>query len=268
MKVEAITVPGPDGRPVTLFEKRLLPRERSVPEAAARLRGEAELLGRLGGRVTPRVAAAGEDERGPWLRTERVPFPTLAQRLEHASLAGAAALDDPWIERAAFTAFAALAELHDASDDRGPLRVVHADLSPANVAVDDAATRAVFLDLELASWRGSAARDGAFRGTVAYCAPEIARGETPTVASDLFALAATFLHALTGAPPRVGPSLAAVLGAAAERPLLEERAAARSELAARGRAHAAIVRCVAHLPNERPASAREVLSLLDGGRLC
>jgi serine/threonine protein kinase len=260
MNLRELSILGSDGAPLTLFEKRLSARERNEPEASARIRGEADLLAVLGGRVTPRLVDAGEDERGPWLRTEKVPFPTLAHRLEQSTENGSAALDTPWIERATRVAFGALAELHEAADDLGPLHIVHADMSPANVAVDDAGTRAVLLDLDLATWRGAPSRDGAFRGTVAYCAPEIARGEPPTPASDLFALAATLLHAITGTPPRTGGSLAALLANAAERPLLDQRAL--DVLAGRGVAHAAIGRCLAHLPSDRPASAREVLALL------
>jgi serine/threonine protein kinase len=265
MKLQEVNVIGSDGTAVTLFEKRLSARERNEPEATARLRAEADLLRVLGGHVTPRLVDAGEDERGPWLRTERIPFPVLAHRLEEHAERGAPALDTPWVERAVRAAFGALAELHDAFDERGPLLIVHADVSPANLAVDDAGTRAVLLDLELASWRGAPGRDGAFRGTVAYCSPEVARGETPTVASDLFALAATLLHAVTGAPPRSGTLLAAVLANAAEQPLLDPAGVTATQLAARGPGHAAIVRCLAHLPHERPASAREVLASLGSG---
>ena len=268
MRVEALSIVGADGSVTTLFEKRLSARERDEPEATARLRGEADLLGLLGGRFTPRLIGTGEDEAGPWLRTERIPFPTLAGRLEDAANAGKASLDTAWIERAAFAAFAALAQLHDASDASGPLQIVHADVTPANIAIDDEGTHAVVLDFDLAWWRGAPARDGAFRGTVGYCAPEIARGETPTVASDLFALAATFLHATTGSAPRQGPSLAALLAVAAEAPLLDKLGIALPDLAARGPAHAAIVRCLAHLPCDRPASARAVLALLSPLPLC
>jgi len=275
MKVEEITLPGSDGATTTVFEKRLVSRERSVAEAVARLRAEADLLARLGGRITPTLAGSGEDERGPWLRTEAIGFPTLAQRLERGAegedtAPRERAFDTTWVERAIRAAFAALAGLHEAADAQGPLHVVHADLSPANLAVDEDARRAVILDLELASWRGGVTRDGAFRGTVGYCAPEIARGDAATVASDLFALAATFFHVVLGAPPRDGPSLAAVLGRAAEQPLLEELhvRVACADLASRGPAHAMLVRCLAHAPAERPGSAREVLSLLGGGRLC
>jgi serine/threonine protein kinase len=261
MRVEAVSITAVDGSVTTLFEKRLSPRERGEPEALARLRGEADLLAVLGGRFTPRLVGTGEDERGPWLRTAPIPFPTLARRLEDVAMGGRQALQTSWIELALRGAFLALAELHEASDAHGPLLIVHADLSPTNIAFDDAATRAVLLDFDLASWRGSSTRDGAFRGTVGYCAPEIARGEPPTVASDLFALAATFLHAITGAAPRHGPSLPALLAIAAETPLLDELHLTPAELRARGPAHAALVRCLAHLPADRPASARAVLAL-------
>ncbi len=236
------------------FEKRLSAREREEPEAIARLKSEARLLELLGGAVTPRIAAAGEDAHGPFFCTERIPFPTLAERF-------AAPVDPAWLERAATTAFRALADLHAAADDAGSLAIVHADLSPANVAIDDAGTRAVFLDLELASWRDAPPRDGAFRGTVFYCAPEVARGDLPRAASDLFALAATLLHGAIGRPPRTGPSLAALLAVAAETPLPDPaHAEAHARLAARGPGHAAILACPPHDPYARPPSAPPVAS--------
>jgi serine/threonine protein kinase len=246
MRITEVILPEERGKSATLgVEKRLAPRDRTEPEAVARLHDEGTLLRLLGGRVTPRLVAAGDDDHGPWLRMEKVAFPTLALRLEGAPLAPA------WVARAARAAFAALAELHEAHDDRGPLSIVHADLSPANLAVDDEGSQVVLLDLELASWRDGAPRDGAFRGTVGYCAPEIARGETPTVASDLFALAATLLHAVTGVVPRDGPSLPAVLAHAAEQPLVVT-----------GPFDPALAACLAHDAAARPASARAVLALL------
>jgi serine/threonine protein kinase len=270
MKVEALTVLGPDGAKVRLFEKRLSSRERSLPEAGRRLRGEADLLARLAGRVTPRLVAAGEDAGGPWLRTEDVGFPTLEEHQARAEAFGATPLerDGSWLDRAVRAAFAALSELHEARDERGPLEIVHADLSPANVAVDPRGARAVILDLELAAWRDGPRRDGAFRGTVGYCAPEIARGEDPTPASDVFALAATFLRLCLGAPPRDATSLAAGLAAAAELPLLEAPRVASLDLPARGGTYAALARCLAHDLGERPATARDALALLGGGRVC
>ena len=238
-------------------EKRLSSRERGEPEAVARLRSEAALLARLSGLgVTPRLLESGEDGYGPWHRIERVRLPTLAELLARAN----GPLETAWIERAVEVTFDALARLHEAVDTSGPLDVVHGDLSPANVAIDEGASHAMLLDLDLACWREGPARDGAFRGTVAYVAPELARGERPSPRSDLFALAAALLHAVTGAPPRAGSSFAALLALAAEAPLLRDDRT--RDLAARGPGHAALIACLAHDPAHRPPSARAVLAML------
>jgi serine/threonine protein kinase len=250
-------------------EKRLSSRENREPEAVARLRSEAALLARLSATgVTPRLLASGEDGLGPWHRIERVRIPTLAERFARAN----GPLDPAWLERAVRASFGALASLHEAGDASGPLLVVHADLSPANIAVEDNASRAIVLDLDLAWWReGPVRNDGAFRGTIAYVAPEIARGERPTQQSDLFALAATLLHGVKGVAPRLGtrqgmgkavPSFAALLAMAAEAPLLTEED--RLLLAAQGPAHAALLSCLAHDPTDRPPSARSVLAAITG----
>ncbi len=248
MRITEVIIAEEQGKPaIVAVEKRLASRERAEAEARGRLCDEATLLRVLDGRMTPRLLASGEDGQGPWLRMAKLAFPTLAHRLASAR----APLDPAWVARATRAAFEALAALHEACDDAGALAIVHADVSPANLAVDDAGAHAVLLDLELAAWRDGPARDGAFRGTVGYCAPEIARAETPTVASDLFALAATMLHAATGVVPRDGPSLAAVLAAAAEEPLVVTTPLSP-----------ALVACLAHEPALRPVSARAVLALL------
>lgn len=227
---------------LSFVEKRLTTRARDDAEAMARFRAEAELLRLLGGRVTPRLVEAGEDERGPFLRMENVGIPILAERMN-------AAIDPAWIDRAFLASLAALAVLHE-----GEPPVVHADLSPSNIAVSDDGSKVVILDLGLAFWSGAPPRDGAFRGTIAYAAPEVARGEMPTSRSDLFSLGAVYLHAATGEHPHEERSFAAALTAVAEIPLLDDRHRA---LAARGPGHAAMIRCLAHEPAERPASARE-----------
>jgi serine/threonine protein kinase len=229
---------------LTFVEKRLSTRARDDAEAVARFRAEAELLRLLGGRVTPLLVEAGDDERGPFLRMNNVGLPTLDERMN-----ASAAIDPAWIDRAFLAGLEALAVLHE-----GDPPVVHADLSPSNLAVSDDGSKVVILDLGLAFWSGAPARDGAFRGTIAYAAPEVARGEMPTPRSDLFSLAAVFLHAATGEHPHEERSFAAALTAVAEIPLLDDRHRA---LASRGRGHAALIRCLAHEPVSRPASARE-----------
>lgn len=234
-------------------EKRLSSRDRHEPQAMADLRSEATLLSRLSTlRVTPRFIASGDDAGGPWHRIERISLPMLATRLS-------APLETEWIERAVHATFDVLARLHEATDSAGTLSIVHADLSPANIAIDDAGSQAVLLDLNLAWWREGPKRDGSFRGTIAYVSPEIARGEAPTTRSDLFSLAASLLHAVTGRPPRSGPSFAALVALAGESPILS---AEDARLAARGPGHAALLACLAHAPEDRPPSARAVLETL------
>jgi len=236
-------------------EKRLSSREVSEPEAVARLRSEAALLVHLAGTgITPRLIDHGQDERGPWIRTERLAMPTVAERLvvEHV-------ITSEWIEAATLASVRALIALHDACDAQGQrLDIVHADLSPGNLAIDDEGSNVVILDFDLAWWRESPPRDdGAFRGTIAYVAPEIARGERPTAKSDVFSLGALLLHAATGQSPRAidtMPSFAALLVAAAETPLV-----APAHLAERGRGHAAILRMIAHDPSDRPSPAELLL---------
>lgn len=241
--------------------KRLSSRERNEPEAVARLRSEAailEALSNLG--ATPRLLSRGENELGPWHRVERITMPTLAERL--ATTHGP--LEPRWIERAVRSTFQALAVVHEAVDDRGPLDIVHADLGPANVGVDEVGTSAVLLDFDLAWWRDGPTRDGAFRGTITYAAPEVARGRRPTVQSDLFSLAAALLHAVTGKAPRVGSSFPALLASAAEEPVLD---AWSDAIRARGPGHAAVVACLAFDVADRPRSARQVIERLDAS-LC
>lgn len=228
------------------LEKRLSPRERGVPEAANRLISEALLLEKLGPlRVTPRLLARGEDARGPWHRIERIRVPTLAARIERGPS------DVAWVTRAAGAVLRALDTLHEAADDQGPLAVVHADPSPSNLAIDESGDHAILLDLDLACWRErSPPSDGAFRGTIAYVAPEVARGERPTIKSDLFSVAAALLHALTGSRPRPGDSFAALLAQAAEVPLVAPEGTPE-----------VLRRCLAFDPSLRPASAKEAACL-------
>lgn len=226
-----------DGRIVV--EKRLSPRDRDEPEAVRALLAEGALLAAIDGRGAPRLVAVGTDAHGPFVRMEKVPFPTLANR----------AGDATFVDRAFRAALVALAAVHETRDDKGPLAIVHGDLSPANVAVDDRGENVVLLDFGLATFRDSPPRDGAFRGTVAYVAPEVARGESPTPRSDLYSLAASFLHVLHGRAPRSGTSLAAMIAAAADEPVPLP-------------SHAGLAACLAHDPSARPESARVLLATL------
>jgi predicted ATPase len=91
-------------------------------------------------------------------------------------------------------------------------RIIHRDLSPANVWIDPDPLRVALTDLDIAQPLGATARRSAsgtgfeFAGTPQYVAPEqtgwINRG--CDFRSDLYSLGATLYHVLTGRPPFEG----------------------------------------------------------------
>ena len=77
--------------------------------------------------------------------------------------------------------------------------VVHGDVKPANLILTERG-RIVLVDFGVASTGDRVAR----AGTPGFVAPEVAAGEPPTRASDIFSLAMTAFTLLTGSPPRGG----------------------------------------------------------------
>jgi eukaryotic-like serine/threonine-protein kinase len=223
---------------------------RAVGEAwvRARLVAEGELLRGLGGRGTPRLVAAGQDEDGPWMVMERVDGRPLAESI------GAAPAAPDLVANVARSAFATLEILHA----RG---IVHADLNPDNVLVSRDGRAATILDFGLALWPGAPAMpSGPFRGTPAYAAPEVARGEALDARADLFGLAATLLHVASGQTPRPQEVEAAVLLAAGEQDLRPWAEQASKGLP--GAVASVLVQCCSFSAAERPTSAAQVCAAI------
>lgn len=88
---------------------------------------------------------------------------------------------------------AALARLHS----RGML---HCDLKPQNVLVDDAGTVTI-VDLGMSRWQGRQRQVTSSEGTLLYCAPEQLDGTPLCEASDLYAVGLLIVEALTGRLP-------------------------------------------------------------------
>ena len=228
--------------------KRLSARALQDAEATRAMNDEGAVLGALMGRGAPALIDRGEDARGPYVVMERVVFPTLRAHMS------AGASSPAWIAQSARAAFACLARVHEADDAAGALAVVHADISPGNVAIAVDAAEAKLLDFGLAYFRDAVPKSAsAFRGTIAYAAPELARGEPIDVRADLFALAASLLHAASGITPRADGHPAALLLAAAESPVDAWASAAAIDLPEALR-HV-LLRCVAFAKEDRPASA-------------
>ncbi len=234
--------------------KRVAPHASASADAHADLLREGRILLALDGRGSPKLIETGEDARGPYVLTERCSGRALAT-LDRSEV------------RARFpslvvAAFSALAAVHEAGDAEGPLRVVHGDVTASNLFAITTLDACVLIDFQLACDRaGGPRRDGAFRGTMATVAPEVARGEAPTERADVFSLAMTLVDAVLGCPMRpegLDPAVRLVL--AAEEPLAFD-AALLAGWAPEAFANA-LEHCLAHPPSHRPSSAREVLGTL------
>ncbi len=79
--------------------------------------------------------------------------------------------------------------------------VVHGDVKPANLILTSSG-RVVLVDFGLSSTPSDELRRA---GTAGYVAPEVAAGDTPTPAADVYALAATAVALLAGEAPSDGP---------------------------------------------------------------
>ncbi len=99
-----------------------------------------------------------------------------------------------------------LAEIHSKG-------AVHRDIKPGNVFVDDAGA-AKIADLGLSRLVEPSTEislPGTFLGSVAYAAPEQARGDAVGPPADLYALGVTLYEAVAGINPFVGKDLAGTL---------------------------------------------------------
>ncbi len=220
--------------------KRLAPRTVHEPAAIAAFARELRILEALAGRGAPRVGRGGEDEDGPFIVMERVNMPPLGP--------GAS-------ESVVSATLHTLTRVHEAVDDTGPLEIVHGDLSPSNVLAEK--DRACLVDFGFARFRDDAnVHSASFYGTVRYTAPEQARGETFGQSADVFSLALSLLHALSGIAPRDAPSDVAMLTLAAETPMDDylERISGLVSAPIRAR----LAPCLAFDPASRPR-AREAV---------
>jgi serine/threonine protein kinase len=158
--------------------------------AALRAMREARITARLHHPHAVPVFDVVDHDGQPCLVMQYFPSRSLAD-----VLAERGALGHREVARIGTEVAAALAEAHR-------LGVVHRDVKPANVLIGDDGT-AKISDFGIAHALGDTAltATGMVTGTPAYLAPEAARGEPATPASDVFSLGSTLYAALEGAPP-------------------------------------------------------------------
>lgn len=149
--------------------------------AAARLSGEPN---------TVTIFDVGEHEGRPFIVMEYLRGGSLEDRLrQHGAQDPGRAL--AWLDEAG----AAL----DAAHDHG---VVHRDVKPGNLLLaGDGTVRVADFGVASAAGLDSLTMTGTILGTAGYLAPEQARGEPTTPATDLYALAVVAFELLTGRRP-------------------------------------------------------------------
>jgi len=230
-------------------------------EAAARLVREARVASVLAHPNVAIVYEVGQAEvdghETSFVAMERVRGRTLAEVLRDGPLAPAAAL--PLVRQVA----EALADAHEHG-------VVHRDVKPGNVMVDDRGHVKV-LDFglarffppeadESATWSGRhGAIEGELVGTLAYMSPEQVRGRRVDARSDVFSLGVLLYEAIAGRRPFSGESHVDLVDAILREP---PPPPAVTGPVAEGLAALAL-RMLAKSPSERPADMRAVLGELD-----
>ncbi|WP_147143416.1 serine/threonine-protein kinase [Nocardia ninae] len=159
-------------------------------EAKLRAMREGRIAARLHHPHAITVFDVAEEDGQPWLVMEYMNAPSLA-----AKLSGKRTLPPVEVARIGAQAAAALAAAHDAG-------IMHRDVKPANLLVgDDGTVKLTDFGISRAVGDVTVTATGFLAGTPAYLAPEVARGENPEPASDVFALGSTLYAAVEGQPP-------------------------------------------------------------------
>jgi serine/threonine-protein kinase len=191
----------------------------------------------------------GEHDGRPFMVMEHFAGGSLADRLRNGG-----AIPRPlalrWLREAA-----------DALDCAHRHDVVHRDVKPANLLLDERGRLAVGdFGIATVATEASVTQTGQVLGTAAYISPEQARGEQATAASDRYALAAVAFELLTGRRPFD-----------ADHPTAQARAHVEAEVPAASAAGTGLPPAVdrvlrnglAKSPGARPATAGELLDDLE-----
>ncbi|HJT02649.1 MAG TPA: serine/threonine-protein kinase [Pseudonocardiaceae bacterium] len=126
----------------------------------------------------------------PWLVMEYLPSHSLA-----TILAEQGPLAPHEVARIGWQVAAALTTAHQSG-------IVHRDIKPGNVLLSqDGTAKITDFGISRASWDATVTGTGVLAGTPAYFAPEVARGEQPGPASDVFSLGSMLYVAVEGEPP-------------------------------------------------------------------
>ena len=192
---------------------------------------------------------AVDEEPIPYLVMEYIAGPTLQEKLDRSG-----PIETAEVLRIGFQIADGLAAAHRQG-------LIHRDIKPGNILLEEAAGRVKITDFGLARAVDDASltQSGTIAGTPLYMAPEQALGEAIDQRADLFSLGSVLYVMATGRPPFRGKSTLAVLRRVAEdqpRPIREVIPEVPAELCS------LIERLHAKDPADRFESAHAVADLL------
>ena len=161
------------------------------PEIGERFRREILLASKVTHKNILRIHDLGESNGISYISMAYVEGETLSERLER---------DGPLSPDEAATLSTQLCHALEAAHEAG---VVHRDLKPQNVLIDNTGT-AFIADFGISRSLESGdtmTQDGTVLGTLAYMAPEQARGEATDHRADIYSLGMVMYHMLVGSLP-------------------------------------------------------------------
>lgn len=140
--------------------------------------------------------------------------------------------------------------------------IVHRDLKPGNVWVTAEGTAKIGdFGLAMTMDRSRLTQEGMMVGTVSYMPPEQAMGSEVTPRADLYSLGAMLYEMVCGRPPFLGDDSVAIIGQHVNTPPV---APTWHNSACPRPLEALILRLLAKDPSERPESAGDVLTAIEG----
>jgi serine/threonine protein kinase len=190
--------------PGRLLVIKLLPKSlKNDPEAESRFLEEARILLNLThGNITTAFEFGRSESDRPFLVMEYVPGPSLRRIMDALEQRG----DRLGVPDALFITAEVSKALGYAHAFSNPLAdgtgIIHRDISPDNIIISTTG-QVKLTDFGIAQFIQSRAYGPVF-GKAPYVAPEVAAGDAPTAASDLYSLGAVLYECLTGVPPHRG----------------------------------------------------------------
>ncbi len=241
--------------------KRLAPHALDTHEGRAAMVREARLVSLVSHPALPQLVRVGTDAHGPFFLETFLPGTSLRELRRGWSVRDKRP-PNTLVRHIIFAALEALAEVHELTDDKGSLGVVHGDITPDHVLFGPLGD-VLFVDLGAARFRDLDPQvDTEDRGTVPYVAPEVVRGDVkPGQTSDTYALCATLLWFATGEELCVSATDAAKLAEVATNGVRLELVEKMSALSSGERVH--FRQALDADPTSRLGSARRILQLLE-----